>query len=758
MGSLNPRVLGSPSYRPPGGNISGNREPFRGSTSRGTTSRLTPTGTPNLGFSQSQSRPTSNNPNARSRGRQRAHRANRASPYRLRQAALEAQAAIQPPVQSAQSPVVNPPAPTLRSPRIPTGRIGRLARSPNVQAGAAGAVVSAGFSLASGADPGEAIVAAIGGFGGGLIGGALGTIGGPIGSGVGAVVGGTVGSELTTSLYRMIVPSSPDLNSPALNQVEEYGSLSGFTDLSTWTIRIEKTLKKKSDGSTRTTTFEQNGTWGLRPPFSGVYQVTESGQRRHKLNGLDVLGEGVAVTLHQFALLDTPFNMNREEMISWRLEFIPSVGSPQPTRILNEQESTRSEGGNPNRLERARPTGSPPPTPRPPGSPGSPATPNQGTTNPLAPSFAPNPFALIGPLALAPLLARSPNPTPSPARANTANPSNWVPSGSGAPNRRLTAPIIPTTTTTITTSPGTGTGSSSGFCRYSPHLDEQIATLTGIISNTQLIDINNKLGPQLPGGGISQFLKRLWDSSNLQRVINLLTFITTLHNAYQLSNALTQTLFGAFDTVLEMFRVQLKDSDGNEINTSTFVGNTVESFFNSIFGTETVDGIQEQWKRASRIYQAATNILWSMQSIMYSMFDGLEAVADRVSVIGNALRKWGTVGEKAFGWMNPNNNFMTSRFFRFTNAVGESAELIETVAGSVIDIREQSAELANQTVEFNRNLQGLDENGQPTAPPPPPVEFQPILIISQEEEDKSREQVNNIPPSAEDSPPPPAEP
>lgn len=208
--------------------------------------------------------------------------------------------------------------------------------------------------------------------------------------------------------------------------------------------------------------------------------------------------------------------------------------------------------------------------------------------------------------------------------------------------------------------------------------------------------INAKLGPQIPGGGIASFIKKLWDSQLITKILNILTFVTVLHNAYMLSNNISQTLFSAFDTVLEFFGADLKNSEDEEISTSQWVGNAVEGFFNNIFGTETVNGIQANWKKFNRIYQAASNIVSSFQSMMYSVLESLEVVGNYVAQIGNAAKRFGVFADNCYRWMNPNNNFTTNRYFNALNNVQEAVENIDEVAGEALSIQQTGAELFTQ--------------------------------------------------------------
>ncbi|WP_029635979.1 collagen-like protein [[Scytonema hofmanni] UTEX B 1581] len=83
--------------------------------------------------------------------------------------------------------------------------------------------------------------------------------------------------------------------------------------------------------------------------------------------------------------------------------------------------------------------------------------------------------------------------------------------------------------------------------------------------------IDNKLGAQIPNGGISKFLNVFLDTFNnftswtrLDRLLNMLIFAATIQNHLMLSRDIGTTLIGAFTNILTL--VGLKDSEGNTFN------------------------------------------------------------------------------------------------------------------------------------------------------------------------------------------------
>lgn len=209
--------------------------------------------------------------------------------------------------------------------------------------------------------------------------------------------------------------------------------------------------------------------------------------------------------------------------------------------------------------------------------------------------------------------------------------------------------------------------------------------------------INDKLGEKIPGGiggklmKVGDTIKKTWDFLQIDRVLNVLTYITVLHNAYMLSNNLAQTLFSAISISLDVFGIE--NEDGSPLDVGKIVSKWTDGFFKKIFGVETVEGIKKTWAKYNRIYQAATNLLFTMQSMMYSMMDAMEVVGNYVAKIGNAAKIFGVFAENCYGWMNTGLNFTQNRFFNALNKAQEATENLEQIASSIKDIQELGEEL-----------------------------------------------------------------
>jgi hypothetical protein len=234
--------------------------------------------------------------------------------------------------------------------------------------------------------------------------------------------------------------------------------------------------------------------------------------------------------------------------------------------------------------------------------------------------------------------------------------------------------------------------------------------------NAKLDIINAKLGPQLPNGGIGNFLKKLGKWLQVDRVLNVLTFAATVHNAVQLSNDIGQTLASALSNVLKL--IGIKDAEGNTLNVSEIIGKSIEALIKGIIGEENYKTFSTNWAKANRIYQSTNNVLNAFQGLSSAILTGLEMTAGKVGKIGNALRNAGEVLENAYGWMNPAPKF--NRVIQTLESLQNGASTIQQVTQAPLDIIDATTELTNATTELTKAIKEDDkpENKGKESPEP----------------------------------------
>ncbi|MBN3959255.1 hypothetical protein [Nostoc sp. NMS8] len=220
--------------------------------------------------------------------------------------------------------------------------------------------------------------------------------------------------------------------------------------------------------------------------------------------------------------------------------------------------------------------------------------------------------------------------------------------------------------------------------------------------------ILQRLGDQLPGG-IGGKLTRFAQWAHLDRVLNIMNFAASVHNGAMLSNNLGQTLLSVVGNLLSI--VGLKDAEGQAFDIGSVISKGIEGLIKSAIGEENYKTLDATWKRANRIYQAAANLLNSIQSLSASILSALEVIGQWNAKVANSLKRFGVVGEKAYSWMNPNVNFQNKYFTALENATNVISQ-VDQVASEVLSIKETVGQIVEQKKELDDSLKETDASKQ----------------------------------------------
>lgn len=237
-----------------------------------------------------------------------------------------------------------------------------------------------------------------------------------------------------------------------------------------------------------------------------------------------------------------------------------------------------------------------------------------------------------------------------------------------------------------------------------------------------LNQLDEKLGSQIPGG-ISGFLQKFAKSIHLDKLINALTLIATLHNAAMLSRNLGSTLGDVTSQALSV--IGIKDEEGSPIDINKQISQEVNKLFENVLGAETWKGVKTSWNKANTIISSASNIIYTVRSLWDSSKEILEWTAENTGRIGNALKRFRVVGENAYRYMPEqvtHTNAWSLKMNRFregTDSLDDTASSLSGVLGGVQSIQEETKELKQQKDTFDKNLKDLTpktrEDNKPVA-------------------------------------------
>ncbi|MBN3882126.1 MAG: collagen-like protein [Nostoc sp. JL34] len=222
------------------------------------------------------------------------------------------------------------------------------------------------------------------------------------------------------------------------------------------------------------------------------------------------------------------------------------------------------------------------------------------------------------------------------------------------------------------------------------------ATTTGLIGGLQAF-------ASARFAGITSLMTSIAQNTYVEKALQVLTFATTLHNALMLTNNLGQTLGSIINTVLGL--VLPKGIDGTPLDINSILGKATTSLIQEAIGEDNYTKLSQEWALANRIYQASANVFNSITNATSTLINGLEVIGSHVAKIGNALKVWRVLGEKAYEWFHPNPNFH-NKFFTFLNNAEAGANTIQAVVQVPVSIVDAKNQIDSANAEFKSAIKG----------------------------------------------------
>lgn len=224
---------------------------------------------------------------------------------------------------------------------------------------------------------------------------------------------------------------------------------------------------------------------------------------------------------------------------------------------------------------------------------------------------------------------------------------------------------------------------------------------------SEMNDNFNKVKKRL--SGIASFI-------NFDRILNIMIWWQTLHNCFMLSADLGRSLTSGISTVLKalpgdsLLGLPTEAEDGAPLDLGTKINQLFETAVKSAIGVDNYVKMQVELVKINRVYQSIANGVFMIQGGIQSLQNVTELTGERVGKVGNSLKRFRVVGEKAYEHFSENLNTRTSWFAKFENAVNAGQEVtstVEQIASEVISVQDAFTQLKGQKEEFDKSLEDL---------------------------------------------------
>jgi hypothetical protein len=208
--------------------------------------------------------------------------------------------------------------------------------------------------------------------------------------------------------------------------------------------------------------------------------------------------------------------------------------------------------------------------------------------------------------------------------------------------------------------------------------------------------------------GVNNFMRKAWEMTRMQKVLDVLTFIGVMHNVSMLSRDVGETFFQLVSQGVQA--VGIRDEEDNVIDVGQVIGKSVENLLKGILGEAVYNGIGEAWNKANRIISSASAVIWTIRSISDASLDLMEWIGENTGRIGNALKRWGVVGERSYPWMSESARAQgrwRSRFSKVTDTLENAEDRLSVymqATSTVIEVQEETQELGEQWQNFSESV------------------------------------------------------
>jgi hypothetical protein len=190
----------------------------------------------------------------------------------------------------------------------------------------------------------------------------------------------------------------------------------------------------------------------------------------------------------------------------------------------------------------------------------------------------------------------------------------------------------------------------------------------------------------------------------IDRTLNTISTVASLHNAAMLSRDLGATLMETTSQVLSA--IGIKDSEGNAYDFNQIIGGTVSNWIKGVIGADNFNNVSQTWIKANRILTAGSNLIDSVRSMSHTIIESQEIVGGWVAKIGNGMSEDGILGDDTLPWFPENPDFKNP-FFRAEQAISnltEAADSVNQLASAVIETQELYTEINKNYNDFKNEI------------------------------------------------------
>lgn len=227
-----------------------------------------------------------------------------------------------------------------------------------------------------------------------------------------------------------------------------------------------------------------------------------------------------------------------------------------------------------------------------------------------------------------------------------------------------------------------------------------------VVTNTQLVSVQNKLGPQV-AGGITGWLGRFAKSLYLDKALNVINVMLNIHNGVMLSKNLVYTLGEIQTLVINAIGKQLKNEEMKTFDVNQVIGKEFKKLIEGILGKEKAGELTKRIAKYNRIISSATNLMNNLESMLFALSEMMSLAGEYQGKVGNALKRSGVILEDSYEAMQEKWRMMFGKRFakidRVLRGIDKGTEVADNlagIAGEAVEVPEHLEEIGKARKEL----------------------------------------------------------
>lgn len=205
------------------------------------------------------------------------------------------------------------------------------------------------------------------------------------------------------------------------------------------------------------------------------------------------------------------------------------------------------------------------------------------------------------------------------------------------------------------------------------------------------------------------FAQKAWGTLPIDKAMQGITLVASVHNAAMLSQNAAQSLGDAASQALQLFNIK-NPVTGEAIDVNQVLGRTVKNTIERLLGAEAFAAATETWLKVNRIHQAAGATCCAIVGTRNALLEADEITGGNVAKLANSLQSQGVLEDDSFSYMDETPDYKTpfGGILGFIDKVDDFGNRVSSIVNSGLEIQQSSAEFVENSNQLKQAIDDFD--------------------------------------------------